>query len=85
MTAERRAFVDFVRTHHPDVGGDPAVFRAGLAALRARRAGPPRIGCGGPAGRTGPIEVHRRRRGLGVLLDWLDAARERRGRPPRVY
>ena len=32
-----------MRTHHPDVGGDPAAFREGLAAFRAgcgrRRAG----------------------------------------------
>lgn len=27
----------FIREHHPDRGGDPAVFMAGLAALRARR------------------------------------------------
>jgi len=28
---DRRAFRAFVRRHHPDVGGDPAVFRDGLA------------------------------------------------------
>jgi len=33
VRAELRAFV---RTHHPDVGGDPAAFREGLAAFRAR-------------------------------------------------
>lgn len=27
----------FVRAHHPDVGGDPETFAAGLAELRARR------------------------------------------------
>ncbi|MFR9729306.1 hypothetical protein ACL03H_08760 [Saccharopolyspora sp. MS10] len=27
----------FVRAHHPDVGGDPEAFAAGLAELRARR------------------------------------------------
>ncbi|GAA4828914.1 hypothetical protein GCM10023201_15370 [Actinomycetospora corticicola] len=32
--AEFRAFV---RRHHPDVGGDPEVFRRGLAAFRAGR------------------------------------------------
>ncbi len=31
----RRAARAWIRTHHPDVGGDPAVFAAGLAALRA--------------------------------------------------
>lgn len=40
--AQRRAaFRAFVRAHHPDVGGDPAVFRAGLAAF-ATLAGPSR-------------------------------------------
>ncbi|QUH01367.1 hypothetical protein HUO13_11625 [Saccharopolyspora erythraea] len=28
----------FVRRHHPDVGGDPEVFAAGLDELRARQA-----------------------------------------------
>jgi hypothetical protein len=28
-------FRAFVRTHHPDVGGDPDVFSAGVAAWRA--------------------------------------------------
>ncbi|SDD08853.1 hypothetical protein SAMN05660690_3340 [Geodermatophilus telluris] len=36
--ARRRAERDWIRTHHPDVGGDPAAFAAGLAALRAGRA-----------------------------------------------
>ncbi|MEJ2886886.1 hypothetical protein [Actinomycetospora aeridis] len=35
VRAARRAFV---RTHHPDVGGDPVAFREGLAALRAHPA-----------------------------------------------
>ncbi|GAA4796394.1 hypothetical protein GCM10023200_35590 [Actinomycetospora chlora] len=29
----------FVRTHHPDVGGDPVAFREGLAALRRQERG----------------------------------------------
>ncbi|PRY50651.1 hypothetical protein LY71_103215 [Geodermatophilus tzadiensis] len=33
--ARRRAERAWIRTHHPDVGGDPAAFAAGLAALRA--------------------------------------------------
>lgn len=42
--AGRRAeFRAFVRTHHPDVGGDPDVFRAGLATFAAHAPG------GGPA------------------------------------
>lgn len=31
-------FRAFVRTHHPDVGGDPDVFRAGVDAWRAHSA-----------------------------------------------
>lgn len=39
MTAPTPAseFRAFVRRHHPDVGGDPEVFRRGLAAFRAGR------------------------------------------------
>jgi hypothetical protein len=36
----RRAIREYVRRHHPDVGGDPAAFAAGLAALRSGPAGP---------------------------------------------
>lgn len=28
--ADRAAYRQFLRTHHPDVGGDPAVFTAGV-------------------------------------------------------
>ena len=31
--AQRSAYRSFVRTHHPDRGGDPEVFRAGLAGF----------------------------------------------------
>lgn len=31
---ERAAYRAFVREHHPDRGGDPEVFRAGLARFR---------------------------------------------------
>lgn len=34
--AHRSAVRAFVRQHHPDVGGDPELFAAGLAELRAR-------------------------------------------------
>ncbi|MBE9373019.1 hypothetical protein IQ251_01025 [Saccharopolyspora sp. HNM0983] len=36
--ATRAAIRAFARTHHPDVGGDPDVFAAGLAELRGERA-----------------------------------------------
>lgn len=35
-SADRAAVRAFVRSHHPDVGGDPEAFRAGLARLRGR-------------------------------------------------
>ncbi|MFB9383226.1 hypothetical protein ACFFTK_08755 [Pseudonocardia petroleophila] len=42
MTPEQRAeYRAFVRDHHPDRGGDPEFFVAGLARLRAGRAAPP--------------------------------------------
>ena len=37
---DRAAFRAFVRAHHPDVGGDPETFRAGLAAFGGRAALP---------------------------------------------
>ena len=40
--ARRRARREFVRGHHPDRGGDPAVFVAGLAALDHPRVRPAR-------------------------------------------
>lgn len=54
------------------------MFRAGLAAYRAARG---RDVSTGPGART---QVHHRRGGLGVLLDWVQAARARRARLPRV-
>jgi hypothetical protein len=39
--SERAAYRSFVRTHHPDRGGDPEVFRAGLARFRALAGQPP--------------------------------------------
>jgi hypothetical protein len=40
---QRRIMRAYVRRHHPDVGGDPAAFAAGLTVLRAelRLAGRP--------------------------------------------
>ncbi|MDQ3502011.1 MAG: hypothetical protein M3486_00015, partial [Actinomycetota bacterium] len=36
-------FRRFVAAHHPDRGGDPEVFRAGVAAWRSRQAGAPSV------------------------------------------
>lgn len=35
MSVDRAARRAFVRTHHPDVGGDPALFRRGMERLQA--------------------------------------------------
>ena len=48
---QRAAFRAFVREHHPDRGGDPEVFRAGMARFAAAREGN-----GAPRG-DAPIEV----------------------------
>jgi hypothetical protein len=79
--AARAAIRAFVRTNHPDVGGDPEVFAAGLAELRraARR------GCGRPRDRyDAPIVVVDRPRGVRGLLHRIRTWRARRNRPPRV-
>jgi hypothetical protein len=39
--AWRQARREFIRTHHPDRGGDPAAFAAGLAAYERRSSGEP--------------------------------------------
>ncbi|MER7016289.1 hypothetical protein ABT324_33075 [Saccharopolyspora sp. NPDC000359] len=69
----RRAVRAFARAHHPDVGGDPEVFAAGLAALRA---GPDRF--------DAPVVVVHRPRGVRSLVHRFRAWRARRTRPPRV-
>ncbi|GAA4863878.1 hypothetical protein [Saccharopolyspora rosea] len=81
MSADRDAvaraeFRAFVRTHHPDVGGDPAVFAAGVAEFRARRERPDRY--------DAPIVVVDRARGVRGLLHRLRERWARRRRPPRV-
>ncbi|WP_116201479.1 hypothetical protein [Amycolatopsis circi] len=74
--ADKAAYRRFVRTHHPDVGGDPAEFAAGLREFRR-----------GPQAETAPPDESlvfvRRSRGVPRLLAAL-AARRRRKRNPRV-
>ncbi|WP_086825604.1 hypothetical protein [Allokutzneria sp. NRRL B-24872] len=74
---ERRAAIrDFVRAHHPDVGGDPEEFVAGLARLRAEFDEPEKSAA--PADEV--FFVVRRRGARGLLRRWWS----RRRRPPRV-
>jgi len=86
---ERRAFRAFVRVSHPDVGGDPAAFAAGLAAF-GRGAVPARrpSACCSPTGRDprfdAPVIVVRRPRGLARAWAWARRRHAVRHRPPRV-
>lgn len=79
MTSDkRRAYLQFVRAHHPDHGGDHATFVEGLAALRHTGEvadDDPRL--------DRPIRVVHRRRGVRRLLDILRRLRQPPP-PPRV-
>jgi hypothetical protein len=55
--SDRAAFRAFVRTHHPDVGGDPAVFAAGLARFREQ-----------DSRYDAPVSFVARRRGVSAML-----------------
>jgi hypothetical protein len=69
--AGKQAFRFWVREHHPDMGGDPAVFIEGLERWRAGRGSRPP---GTPA-----VKVYRRRRGVPAwVTHWLRHRRWRR-------
>lgn len=72
----RRARRAFLRTHHPDLGGDPEAFVAGLAQFDADA----------KAARPGPVMVVRTPHGVrGWCRHLVGAARRRTRRsPPRV-
>lgn len=76
---DRAEFLRFVRENHPDVGGDPEVFTAGVAGYLAARRGAARPG--DPVDRYDSPVVGVPHRGL--LTRLADALRRRR-RPPRV-
>jgi hypothetical protein len=75
--AARAAYRAFVREHHPDVGGDPDEFIAGLEKLR-RRAEPPREDS--PRFDAPVTFVVNPKGVVGRVRRW----RDRRRRPPRV-
>lgn len=70
----RRRYRAFIRAHHPDAGGDPEVFAAGLARLRARLGAGQRPGGRGTRERErpdrfdAPVVVVRGSRGLGGVV-----------------
>ena len=72
---QRAAFRRFVREHHPDRGGDPAVFAAGVRAFRSGRAG--------ASGRI-VVDIHRSPHGVGHLTHWVRHRWAIHTRPPRV-
>jgi hypothetical protein len=70
-TRDRQAFRAWVRVHHPDAGGDPGEFAAGLSRWRAEFAF--------PAGRGGAeVTVFRTRGGLWLIERWWQR-HQRRG------
>ncbi|WP_156754349.1 hypothetical protein [Actinokineospora pegani] len=79
---DKAAIREFVRRAHPDVGGDPDEFVAGLAALRSTAGGStldsadPRL--------DGPIVGVHRSRGLRAMTDRVRRWHSRRFRKPRV-
>ncbi|HVX42847.1 MAG TPA: hypothetical protein VHC49_03130 [Mycobacteriales bacterium] len=90
--AQRKAYREFIRTHHPDIGGDPEVFAAGLAELR--NAAP----ISGTFAERWPdwvapddrrlktdIVFRRRPHGLAAVIAWLKERTGRNTRPPRVH
>ncbi|OZM71069.1 hypothetical protein CFN78_21585 [Amycolatopsis antarctica] len=94
----RAAFRAFVRANHPDVGGDPEEFAAGLRRLRAQRDGERETGTtsgpaspGSPATEPenlsrydAPIHIVVDRGGVAGTVDRVRRWRGRRKRPPRV-
>jgi len=78
VDAARSARRAFVRAHHPDVGGDPDVFREGLARLAALSGGVR------PGSHSARVIVVRTPRGLGRLVAPMLRRWRARNAPPRV-
>lgn len=75
----RRAFRSYARTHHPDRGGDPERFQAGVEAAERLLGGAPGTGA------RGDVVFHRRPKGIEVLTARPRAWWRSRRRPPRVH
>jgi hypothetical protein len=75
LSAEQRAaFRRFVRENHPDRGGDPEAFAAGLRAFREGRA----------TTTNTPVHIYRSPRGVGHVTHWVRRRWAAHTRPPRV-
>jgi hypothetical protein len=86
MTADEQqkaAFRRWAREHHPDVGGDPEVFAAGLQAAREGRFNEPAESPVSEESRT-TVYVHRSIHGLARVIVATQKWNARRRRPPRV-
>jgi hypothetical protein len=75
----RREWRRFVRDHHPDRGGDPEVFAAGVRAYREGRH-PLRAAMEAEQ----VIVMHRSPRGVGHVTRWARRRWQSWTRPPRV-
>jgi hypothetical protein len=74
--SRQREYRAWVRSHHPDAGGDPGEFATGLARWRERPAGDEGGEGGAPPRETSVF----RARGLWLARRWW----QRRQRPPRT-
>jgi hypothetical protein len=87
----KAAFRRWARENHPDVGGDPQVFAAGLQAAREGRFREPAAEpAPEPASESAPEEsrstiyVRRSARGLARVIVATQKWNARRKQPPRV-
>ncbi|HEY3686541.1 MAG TPA: hypothetical protein VGL93_26140 [Streptosporangiaceae bacterium] len=79
---EVRAYRAWLRTHHPDVGGDRDAFEAGLRAWHARLARHRPHASGPP---SAPVTCYRAPRGPIAAIAWrLTRRRARRERRLRL-
>jgi hypothetical protein len=85
----KAAFRRWAREHHPDVGGDPEVFAAGLRAMREDRWDQFRAGLADEPEQIRPTrtQVYVRRSARGVVKLYVAARRcnDKRRMPPRVH
>ncbi|MGW0518486.1 hypothetical protein [Crossiella sp. NPDC003009] len=79
--ADRAAFREYVRRHHPDVGGDPVAFAAAVAAYRRRQA---EAESEVDDRFDAPVEIVVTPRGIRGIATRIGRWRAKRRRPPRV-